>query len=78
MLSLTLSYPLSLLINKIIYKYINVSQIIDIPYKSFLNIPLLYPLAITIVIIFLITIATVLPIKFSKRRNLSLELKVND
>ena len=77
-LSLTLSYPLSLLINKIIYKYINVSQIIDIPYKSFLNIPLLYPLAITVVIIFLITIATVLPIKFSKRRNLSLELKVND
>ena len=77
-LSLTLSYPLSLLINKIIYKYINVSQIIDIPYKSFLNIPFLYPLAITVVIIFLITIATVLPIKFSKRRNLSLELKVND
>ena len=78
MLSLTLSYPLSLLINKIIYKYINVNQIIDIPYKSFLSIPLLYPLAITVVIIFLITIATVLPIKFSKRRNLSLELKVND
>lgn len=77
-LSLTLSYPLSLLINRIIYKYINVSQIIDIPYKSFLNIPLLYPLAILVMIIFLITIATVLPIKFSKRRNLSLELKVND
>ena len=77
-LSLTLSYPLSLLINRIVYKYINVSQIIDIPYKSFLNIPLLYPLAILVMIIFLITIATVLPIKFSKRRNLSLELKVND
>lgn len=77
-LSLTLSYPLSLLINHIVYKYINVSQIIDIPYKSFLNIPLLYPLAILVMIIFLITIATVLPIKFSKRRNLSLELKVND
>ncbi len=77
-LSLTLSYPLSLLINRIIYKYINVSQIIDIPYLSFLNIPLLYPLTILVMIIFLITIATVLPIKFSKRRNLSLELKVND
>lgn len=77
-LSLTLSYPLSLLINHIVYKYINVSQIIDIPYMSFLNIPLLYPLAILVMIIFLITITTVLPIKFSKRRNLSLELKVND
>lgn len=77
-LSLALSYPLSLLINHIVYKYINVSQIIDIPYLSFLNIPLLYPLAILVMIIFLITIATVLPIKFSKRRNLSLELKVND
>ncbi len=77
-ISLSMSYPLSILINQIIYKYIYVSNIIDIPYSSFLNIPLLYPLAITIVIIFLITVATVLPIKFSKRRNLSLELKVND
>ena len=77
-ISLILSYPLSLIINNIIHKYISVSNIISIPYLSFHKIPFLYPLLITISVGILICIATLIPIKFSKKRSLSLELKAND
>ena len=76
--SLGVSYPLSLLINHIIYKYINVKNIISIPYFSFYNIPFFYPLLITVSIGVLIGFATLIPIKFSKKRSLCLELKAND
>lgn len=76
--SLAASYPLSLLINQIIDKYIGIKNIILIPYLSFFKIPFFYPLIITAVITFLIGIATLIPIKFSKKRSLSLELKAND
>lgn len=77
-ISLLISYPLSLLINHVIFKYINVNNVISIPYLSFYNIPLFYPLLIVTSICFLISLATLIPIKFSKKRSLSLELKAND
>ena len=77
-MSFAISYPLSILINRIINKYISVSNIIDIPYLKYANVPLLYPLLSVVLVGALIYIATLLPIKFSKRNTLSLELKTND
>ena len=77
-LSFGLSIPFSILINHIIYRYLSVSNIIKIPFLSFANVPFFYPIFITVIVGGLIYISTLLPIKFSKRSSLSLELKVND
>lgn len=73
--SLVISYPLSLLINSIIYKFVSIKDMIVIPYFSFWG---LFPLLSFAVVALLISFSTLLPIKFSKKRSLSLELKVND
>ncbi len=77
-LSLAISYPLSLLANRFIEKQIFVEGIIKIPYQSFFGIPFLYPLILLIALLLLSTLATILPIKFSKHHSLKLELNAND
>ena len=77
-LSFAFSFPLSTLINHLIAKYLSVFKIIKIPFSSFMNIPLFYPLLISVVLGAMIYISTLLPIRFSKRTSLSLELKAND
>ena len=76
--SFGISFPLSILINHIIKAYVGVQNIVSIPFLSFLGIPFLYPLTALLVVFVLIVFATILPIKFSKRTSLSLELKTND
>lgn len=76
--SLAISYPLSLLINNLIEKNISVHNIVKIPYLKFNGVPFFYPLIILASISLLIYFSTLLPIKFSKKRSLSLELKAND
>lgn len=77
-LSLGISYPLSLLINYLIEKNISVHNIVQIPYLRFSGVPFFYPLIVFVSISLLIYFSTLLPIKFSKKRSLSLELKAND
>lgn len=77
-LSIGLSIPFSILINHLLYKYISIKDMIKIPYLSFFNIPLFYPLIIISVMSVVIYFATLLPIKFSKSISLNLELKAND
>ena len=77
-LSFALSFPLSILINKLLFRYLSVSNMIKIPFLSYKSIPLFYPLLILVIMVALIYIATLLPIRFSKRTSLSLELKAND
>lgn len=77
-LAFVLSIPFSFLINHILYKYLSVSNMIQIPYLSFYNVPLFYPLLILVSTMTLIYIFTLLPIRFSKKTSLSLELKAND
>ena len=76
--SFGISFPLSILINHLIKAYVGVQNIVSIPFLSFLSIPFLYPLIALLVVFVLIGFATILPIKFSKRTSLSLELKTND
>ena len=77
-LSFALSFPFSILINHLLHKYLSVSNMIQIPYLSFHNVPFFYPLLILVVMVALIYIFTLLPIRFSKKTSLSLELKAND
>lgn len=77
-LSFIFSFPLSILVNHLIFKYLSISNIVSIPFLSYRNIPLFYPLLLVVVITALIYISTLLPIKFSKGRALSVELKAND
>lgn len=78
MLAFLLSFPLAILINYIVFKYLNVSNIVNIPFIAFLNIPFFYPLLVTIGVMMIILISTLLPIRFSKKISLSMELKAND
>ena len=77
-ISLAISYPLSLLINKIIAQKIALYDIINIPFLSFMGFPLLYPLLLVVVIFLIVSISTLLPIKFSKRNTIKMELQSND
>ena len=78
LLSFVISYPLSILVNHLIDKYLSIKGIVQIPYLSFKGVPFFYPLILLTSLILLVYIATILPIRFSKRQSLSLELKVND
>jgi ABC-type antimicrobial peptide transport system permease subunit len=78
LLSFVISYPLSILVNHLIDKYLSIKGIVQIPYLYFKGVPFFYPLILLTSLILLVYIATILPIRFSKRQSLSLELKVND
>ena len=76
--SLTISFLVALLvvspINKLIKAIFGMSNMIVIPYKSFLDIPYGLPLIIVGGIILLVSLATLIPIKLSKKISLKEEL----
>lgn len=73
-----LSSPLSILVNKLISKLVPLVNPIRIPFASFLNIPFFYPIILVVATLLLVSIATLIPISFSKNNSLKLELKSND
>ena len=77
-ISFGLSIPLSLIINKILETKLSVVGIIQIPFMKFLNIPFLYPALFLGVVILITTLATLIPIIFSKRNSIKGELQNND
>ena len=76
--SLAVSIPISVLINNIISNRMTLHNLIDIPMMSFLNIPFLYPLLFLTASILIVGVATLIPIKFSKRNSIKGELQNND
>ena len=76
--SLILSIPVSKIVNSIVYKKVSVSNLVDIPFLKFFNIPLLYPLLFIAATIVIAAIATVVPIIFSKKNSIKGELQSND
>ena len=76
--SLIVSIPISLIINQIIFKKISLTNLIVIPMWKFLNIPLLYPLLFIAAALLIVGLATLIPIKFSKRNSIKGELQNND
>ena len=82
LISVTLSFVVSILlvkpINLLIEKATSLIDIINIPLLSFRNHTLLLPFLIFGATLFVCTIATYLPIGFSKKISLKEELKAND
>ena len=73
-ISFIVSPLLSLLTNYIVHRFTGFTNIVDIPFYRFFNTPLLLPLAIIVITIFVATFATVLPISFSNKISLKKEL----
>ena len=76
--STTLSFPLSLLANKVIFNLSEISNMIKIPLKSFLGIPFFYPFILITLVFLLVSLSTLIPIKFSKSHSIRMELQSND
>ena len=77
-ISLIAAYPLSLLVNNIIYKNLSIINIVQIPYLSLFGIPFLYPILLFLVVCLFISIATLIPISFSRHNSIRMELQAND
>ena len=75
LISLVSSYFLSLGINAIVKKIVGLENLIDIPFLTFMNIPLLFPLLAIMLVLLLSSLITIVPITFSKRISLKEELK---
>ena len=70
-----LSFGLAKLINLVIFNLIDLSNLIVVPLKSFLGIPLLFPFILFIGLFFLIGLSTIFPISFSKSKTIKGELQ---
>ena len=69
------AYGLSILINRLISKFIDLQNLILIPFASFLGIPFLFPLLSLIIGLLVCILVTSTPIMFSKRVSLKEELQ---
>ena len=82
LICLTLSFGLTQLLtkplNSLIEHFTSLISIINVPFKTFLNRPFFLPIIIFVVTILICSLATYLPISFSKKISLKEELKAND
>lgn len=74
-LSTGFAFLSSIGINLLISKYIELENVIVIPFLSFLGIKFLLPLGIFIFIVLIVCISTVIPITFSKKNSIKDELQ---
>lgn len=81
-IGVSISFLISALIqnplNKLIERFTSLIDIVDIPFKSFRDHSFLFPLLIIVGALFVCSLATYLPIAFSKRISLKEELQSND
>ena len=75
LLSFATSYGLSILANNLVSKFIDLQNVISVPFSSFLGIPFLFPLIFLILNLLICILATSIPIIFSKRVSLKEELQ---
>ena len=73
--SIGASIGLSILINSIISSFINLYDLIKIPFFSFLGVKLLFPILVLISILVIVALSTLLPIYFSKAKTIKGELQ---
>ncbi len=74
-LSTIIAIPIVSLVNKFIYKKIDVFNTIAIPFESFMGIKYLFPILVILGIVFVCLFSTILPILFSKKKSLKGELQ---
>ena len=75
LISFAASYGLSLLINGLISRFIDLQNLVVIPLASFLGIPYLFPLMFLLLNLLICILVTSTPIVFSKRISLKEELQ---
>ena len=75
LLSICLSIGLMKLANALIYKYLDVNNLIVIPFYQFLGIKFLFPFLILLAVIMVVLLSTLVPISFSKRKSIKGELQ---
>ena len=77
-LSIVISFLLAKPINLLINKFTSLIDVIDIPFRRFLNHTFFLPIIIFVGTLLICAISTYLPIAFSKKISLKEELKAND
>ena len=79
LLSLLLSVPISLglssLINLIVYKFMDLKDLIIIPFMDFLGLKFIFPLLVLSGLVLLIIFSTLIPLRFAKRNSIKEELQ---
>lgn len=75
LISIPISILIQLLLNKIIYKNFALSNLIDIPFLRFMGVPLILPLAITLIAFIFSLIFTLTPMFVYRHISLSDELR---
>ena len=74
-ISTGLAIGLSYLINYVINRFIDLKNVVVIPFSIFINIKFLLPIMVLVFILIISTLSTLIPIVFSKRRSLKGELQ---
>ena len=78
-ISLIIAFPISFLfqiiINKALFNVVGISNLIKIPFTSFMGIRYLYPVFIVASLLFIILISTYIPIMFASKISIKEELK---
>ena len=79
LLSLLLSVPISLglssLINLVVYKFMDLKDLIIIPFMDFLGLKFIFPLLVLSGLVLLIIFSTLIPLRFAKRNSIKEELQ---
>ena len=74
-ISIALVFPFQLLINKIVSSSFGLENLIQVPFLSYLNIPLLLPVGLLAVALLISTVFTVVPLLFYRKMSLTNELR---
>ena len=73
--SILLSFPLTALLNKIFLNYYGLNNLFVIPYMSFYDIPLLFPIGLLLIFLLISTLFIAIPISIYKSKSISNELR---
>ncbi|MGM9874108.1 MAG: ATP-binding cassette domain-containing protein [Bacilli bacterium] len=77
-LSFVFSFIEQLIINSVIYKFLNISSFLSIPFSTLYNIPFLLPLFVLSITVLTALISIYIPLFLRRKISLSKELKTND
>lgn len=75
LIAIGLSFPASLLINKLVSISFGLENLISIPYLSYFNIPLLLPVSLLVIAVLISTLFTLVPLLFYKNISITNELR---
>lgn len=75
LLSIPISLGLSSLINLVVYKFMDLKDLIIIPFMDFLGLKFIFPLLVLSGLVLLIIFSTLIPLRFAKRNSIKEELQ---